>query len=58
VFQIIRAYNLVQVFEFITVTFEMYYDQRLLSVAYNKMDRYISVCYKGHGASKVKDQYH
>ena len=51
-FQRIRAYNLVQVFEFITVTFEMYYEHRLLSVAYNRMDRYISIRHKGVGASK------
>ena len=56
VFQRIRAYNLVQVFEFITVTFEMYYEGRLLSVAYNRMDRYISIRHKGLGASKVNDK--
>ena len=55
-FQRIRAYNLVQVFEFITVTFEMYYERRLLSVAYNSMDRYISIRHKGLGASKVNDK--
>ena len=53
VFQRIRAYNLVQVFELITVTFEMYYERRLLSVAYNRMDRYISIRHKGLGASRL-----
>ncbi len=43
-------------FEFITVTFEMYYERRLLAVAYNRMDRYISLRYKGLGASKVDDK--
>ena len=40
VFQRIQAYNLVKVFEFIAVMFEMYYECRLLAVAYNRMDRY------------------
>ena len=55
VFQRIRAYNLVQIFEFIAVTFEMYYERRLLAVAYNRMDRYIAIRYKGLGASKIND---
>ena len=38
-FKRIKAYNLIQVFEFITVTFEMYYEQRLLAIAFNRMDR-------------------
>ncbi len=55
VFQRIKAYNLVQIFEFITVTFEMYYERILLSVAYNRMDRYISLHYKGQGAYQVNN---
>ena len=53
VFRKIKAYNLVQLFEFLTVTFEMYYERRLLAVAHNRMDRYISRRYKGLGAQKV-----
>ena len=34
----------------------MYYERRLLSVAYNRMDRYISIRHKGLGASKVNDK--
>lgn len=56
VFKRIKAYNLVQVFEFITVTFEMYYERRLLAVAYNRIDRHISLKFKGLGASKVDDK--
>ena len=56
VFKRIKAYNLIQVFEFITVTFEMYYKRRLLAVAYNRIDRHISLKYKGLGASKVDDK--
>ena len=38
VFRRVRAYNLVQLFEFLTVTFELYYERRLLAVAFNRMD--------------------
>ena len=55
VFRRVKAYNLVQLFEFLTVTFELYYERRLLAVAHNRMDRYISLryMYKGLGAGKV-----
>ena len=36
--------------------FEMYYERRLLAVAYNRMDRYIAIRYKGLGASKINDE--
>ena len=49
VFRRVKAYNLVQLFEFITVTFELYYKRRLLAITYNRMDRYISLRYKGLG---------
>ena len=42
-----------QLFEFMTVTFELYYERRLLAVAHNRMDRYIALRFKGLGASKV-----
>ena len=34
----------------------MYYEQRLLAIAFNRIDRYISLRYKGLGASKVDNQ--
>ena len=43
VFKRVKAYNLVQLFEFMTVTFELYYERRLLAVAHNGMDRYIAL---------------
>ena len=55
VFRRVKAYNLVQLFEFLTVTFELYYERRLLAVAHNRMDRYISLRYKGLGAVKVNE---
>ena len=53
VFKRVKAYNLVQLFEFLTITFELYYERRLLAVAHNRMDRYISLRYKGLGVTKV-----
>ena len=53
IFKRVKAYNLIQLFQFITVTFELYYQRRLLAVAFNRMDRYISLRYKGLGASKI-----
>ena len=53
VFKRVKAYNLVQLFEFLTVTFELYYKHHLLAVAHNRMDRYISLRHKGLGAVKV-----
>ena len=38
VFHRVKAYNLIQVFEFIVVTFELYYTCRLLAIAHNRMD--------------------
>ena len=58
VFKRVKAYtcNLVQLFEFLTVTFELYYERRLLAVAHN---RYISLRYKGLGVAKVnQDSIH
>ena len=34
----------------------MYYEHRLLVVAYNRMDRYIAIRYIGLGASNVYDE--
>ena len=56
VFKRIKAYNLVQTFEFMTVTFELYYECRLLAVAYNRMDRYLSLRFKGLGASSIAER--
>ena len=50
VFKRVKAYGLVKLFEFMTVTFELYYERRLLAVAHNRMDRYIALQFKGLGA--------
>ena len=54
-FRRIKAYNLIQVFEFLTVTFEMYYQARLLAVAHNRLDKYIALRFKGLGTENIKD---
>ena len=47
VFNRIKAYNIVQMFSFITECFELYYTRKLLSFAHNRVDRYISLKYQG-----------
>ena len=41
IFGRVKAYNLVQMFQFVTDTMEVYYKRRLLSVAHNRFDHYI-----------------
>ena len=58
VFNRVKAYNLVQMFCFVTECLEMYYSRKLLSVAHNRVDRYISLKYQGMkctgiGAEKI-----
>ena len=55
VFKRVKAYNLMQLFNYITVTFEMYYKRRLLAIAYNRMDRCIALRYKGLGTFEAED---
>ena len=47
VFNQVKAYNIVQMFSFITECFELYYTRKLLSFAHNRVDRYISLKYQG-----------
>ena len=53
VFGRIKAYNLVQMFQFVTDAMELYYKRRLLSVAHNRFDHYIAVKYRGLNASII-----
>ncbi|XP_065889230.1 uncharacterized protein [Dysidea avara] len=57
VFKRVKAYNLVQIFEFVTEAFELYHQRRLLSVARNRLDCFISVKYRGLNASKIPKGY-
>ena len=47
IFSRVKAYNLVQMFSFITECMEIYYSRKLLSVAHNRMDRYVSLKFQG-----------
>ena len=47
VFHRVKAYNIVQIFSFITECLELYYTRKLLSFAHNRVDRYISLKYQG-----------
>ena len=47
VFSRVKAYNLVQMFSFVTECLELYYIRKLLSVAHNRIDHYISLKYQG-----------
>ena len=49
----IKAYNMVQMFQFVTDAMELYYKRHLLSIAHNRFDRYIAVKYRGLNASDI-----
>jgi len=51
VFKRVKAYNLIQMY--VTEAFELYHQRRLLSVAHNRLDCFISVKYYGLNASKI-----
>ena len=53
IFSRIKAYNLVQMFQFMTEALELYRQRKLLSVARNRVDHHISVKYRGLNASKI-----
>ena len=53
VFNRVKAYNIVQMFTFVTECLEMYYSRKLLSVAHNRVDHYISIKYQGMKCSGI-----
>ena len=53
VFSQVKAYNLVEMFQFVIDKFECYYQRKLLSVAHNRMDRYIQVKFRGLKPGKI-----
>ena len=56
VFSRVKAYNLVQMFHFITETMERYYQSKLLSVAHSRLDRYVSIRYQGLNSKAYKKE--
>ena len=53
VFCRVKAYNLVQVFYFITETLELYYKRKLISIANSRLQTYIALRFQGINAKKV-----
>ena len=47
VFSRVKAYNLVQMFNFVTECLELYYTRKILSVAHNRYEHYISLKFQG-----------
>ena len=57
VFSRVKAYNLVEMFQFVVEKMECYYKRKLLSVAHNRIDRYIQVKFRGISAGKLKKEH-
>ena len=53
VFSRVKAYNMVQVFHFLSETLESYYCRKLLSVSNNRLDSYIALRFQGLHAAKI-----
>ena len=54
IFSRVKAYNLIQMFHFVTDALELYYQRKLLSIAHCRFDHYVSMKFKGINASKIK----
>ena len=52
IFGSVKAYNIIQMFQFVTEIMERYYQSKLLSVAHTRVDRFISVRYQGLNAKQ------
>ena len=57
IFNRVKAYNLVQMFSFVTECLELYYTRKLLSVAHNRMDRYISLKFQGINSAGISAEH-
>ena len=53
IFQRVQAFNLVQIFDFITITLETYFEQRLLATAHLRLDSHLALQFKGMGISNL-----
>ena len=56
IFSRVKAYNLVQVFHFLTDTLESYHCRKLISVSNNRLDSYIALKFKGLHAAKISKE--
>ena len=57
VFGRVKAYNLVQMFRFATEVLEIYHQRKLLSIANNRIDHYVSVKFQGKNATKISKEH-
>ena len=53
IFSRVKAYNMVQVFHFLSETLESYYCRKLLSISNNRLDTYIAIQFQGLHAHKI-----
>ena len=53
VFSRVKAYNLVQMFSFVTEYLELYYSRKILSVAHNRFEHHISIKFQGVKCSGI-----
>ena len=56
IFSRVKAYNIVQMFSFVTEVLELYYQKKLLSLANNRKETYIALRFQGIKAYKVAKQ--
>eukprot|EP00118_Oscarella_pearsei_P019528 m.208172 g.208172 ORF g.208172 m.208172 type:complete len:540 (+) comp39701_c1_seq9:1438-3057(+) len=47
IFSRVKAYNITQMFHFLTETMERYYQSKILSVAHSRIDRYVALRFQG-----------
>ena len=52
IFSCVKAYNIIQMFQFVTETMERYYQSKLLSVVHTRVDHFVSVLYQGLNAKQ------
>ena len=53
IFSRVKAYNLVQMFSFVTECLELYYTRKILSVAHNRYEHHISLRFQGIKCSGI-----
>lgn len=57
IFSRVKAYNHVQMFSFVTECLELYYTRKLLSVAHNRIDRYVSLKFQGIKCAGISSEH-
>ena len=56
IFSRLKAYNIVQMFHFVTDALEMFYQRKLLSIAHCRFDHYVSLRFRGINIYKIKQE--